>query len=194
MHKYNYDFFKHIDTEAKAYVLAWFWFRGSGHIQINVRDIDILETIKELIDFSGPIHIYNNIADLNIYSEPLLSCGCVPNRNFVQDLPSLSDGLYQHFTRGLFDSYGSIIIHKHKYLNISILSCENLITSLRKYLKVALDINTKHYYRYSHTTALQMMITNTLDAKKFCDYIYSGSNLYMARKFAKYQEYSQKGV
>ena len=194
MHKYNYDFFKDINTEAKAYVLAWFWCRGSGHLQLHKRDIDILETIKELIDFSGPIHVYNNVADLNIYSAPLLESGCVPNRFYDQDLPSLSDGMYQHFIRGLFDSYGSIIIHKQKYLNISILSNETLITSLRKYLKVALDIDTKHYYRYSHTTTLQMLITKTQDAVRFCEYMYLGSNFYMARKLTKYHEYTQKGV
>ena len=198
MYTINTEIFSDINTELQAYVLAWFWSRGSGHIQVHKKDADILYTIRNLIDYTGPIGIYNNVADLNISNRDFLNClqvaGCVNNCRCTQIFPIISETQFPHFIRGIFDSYGRIIISKNKYLNVSITYDESFIQSLRDYLLHNLNIKTKHYYRYSHTNTIQMMITATPCAKKFLNWLYLDANYYLERKFQKWQEYLQKGV
>jgi len=198
MYKINLEYFDIIDSEDKAYSLAWFWSRGKGRIQISKKNIDILRTLKLLLEYKGYVHIYDKVAELNItnpnFRVVLANVGCVLSKRDGQTFPIISDDLIPHFFRGIFDSYGTISIVKNKYLNLSIIHNEDFTQSLRKYLLDNLNIPTKHYYRYSHTNTVQMMITRTNDANKFCQWVYQGANYYLTRKYQKYQQYLKKSV
>jgi len=196
MYSVNNEYFNNINTELQAYVLAWFWSRGSGHIQVHYRDIETLYLIQNAIKYTGNIHTHKNTSELNIpyFSPHLLNTGCVRNCHYTQLLPSISDQLLPHFIRGIFDSYGTIVIAKQKYLNITIVYDERFITQLREFLHNVLRVSTRHYYRYSHTNTLQMMITRTAHTVRFLDWLYQDANYYLTRKFQMYHQYLENGV
>ena len=197
MYNINNHYFDIIDSEDKAYALAWFWSRGAGRIQISPKDVDILHTLKVLLEYRGPVRVYDRIAELNItnpnFHGALLLAGCVLSKREDQILPIISDDLMPHFFRGIFDSYGTISIAKDKYLNLSIVHNETFATHLRQLLST-LDIPTKHYYRYSHTTTVQVMITKTADAEKCLKWLYSDANYFLTRKFHIWDQYCKKSV
>ena len=197
MYKINTAYFDVIDREDQAYVLAWFWSRGSGHIQVGERDVDILYIIQKLLRYTGEVHVYNSTAELNITNDEfragLLRAGCVLNCHYPQSFPIISDRLARHWIRGIFDSYGTVILAKDRYVNVSIVYDENVISRIRHIL-ASMDIDTKHYYRYSHTSTVQMLITKSRKAKKFLNWLYDDANYYLTRKFQKYHEYTKKSV
>jgi hypothetical protein len=197
MYNININYFDIIDSEDKAYALAWFWSRGMGRIQISIKDIDILRQLKTLLEYSGPIRVYDKIAELNItnphFHAALIRAGCVSSKRDDQLFPIILDELVRHFCRGIFDSYGTINVAKGKYLNLSIVHNETFATQFRQVLS-ALGISTKHYYRYSHTTTIQVMITKTVDAEKCLKWLYSGCKYFLTRKFQIWDKWYQKSV
>jgi len=112
----------------------------------------------------------------------------------MSSLPSLSSSLLYHFIRAIFENYGRIYLVKQKYINVSINFNEQFIQELRNYLKQNLNIDTKHYYRYSHTNTVQMMITQSCSSKIFLNWLYFNANYYMARKYHMYDQMIQNGV
>ena len=197
-YKLNTKYFSHLFTEAQAYCLGYFYARASGHLQLNIQDKETLSIISSLLEYDGPIHSYGNITEINIkqkeFTTSLLSLGCTLNRKYMSSLPVLSTFLFPHFLRAIFENYGRMYLVKSKYLNVHINFNEQFVSELRFFLKTELNIETKHYYRYSHTNTLQMMITKRSDAIKFLNYIYSPSLYYLERKYQKYKEYGEKGV
>ena len=191
MYNINLDYFNIIDSEDKAYILAWFWSRGTGRVQ--TKDVEILHMIKSLLEYTGPVrNMELNITNLD-FRQTLKQAGCVLSKRNNQSFPIIPNDLVRHFCRGIFDSYGSICIHKNKYLNLSIVHNEEFLNGFRKHL-YNLDVSTKHYYRYSHTSTIQIMITKSVDAEKFLKYLYSDCNYYLTRKFQKYHKYLQNSV
>jgi DNA-binding CsgD family transcriptional regulator len=201
----NEEFFDRIDCEAKAYVLGWFYFYGciddGGKIRIQVSNSDshILTTIADLLKYDGPLYDNGCLLCINRKSlaKKLISLGCAPNKSASLNFPSadiIPRSLLSHFFRGVFDGHGSIIIKSGKYLNVTLVSNEDFIQSLREFLFFELNIDTKHYYRYSHTTTIQMMITRTSDAKKFLKWLYQDATYYLTRNFLKYSRYLKKSV
>ena len=212
----NEHFFDKVDSEEVAYVLGWFYSDGcvdnNGKLRIQIQKDDeyILYIIKDLMEYDGPLYEVSppkkyphrkSQVSLTInrksLADKLIALGCVPNKSLILNFPSpsiISDKLMSHFIRGVFDGDGSISIKNNKYLNVSIISSESFLQSFRYWLINHLAIDTKHYYRYSHTTTMQMMITRTNHAKLFLDWMYRDANYYLTRKFSKYQKYLQKSV
>lgn len=194
MYTLNTNYFTHIDSEPKAYLLAWFWSRGSGHIQVSPSKSEVLFLIRDQLEYTGKIYQRPNIYELNIHNPKFLNnlkeAGCVKNRYISQTLPDLYPPLFTHFLRGIFDSYGTITLSKGKYPNLSITYDDRFISALREYLKIP----TKHYYRYSHTNTIQMLITNTQHSIDFLYYIYSGCDYCLTRNYIKYTNLVKSGV
>lgn len=212
----NEHFFDSIDSEKTAYVLGWFYSdgcvdnNGKLRIQIQKEDEDILYQIKDLMEYEGPLyeipppkkyphrkHQVTLTINRKALANRLIQLGCTPHKSLILTFPDFSvvpEIYLPHFIRGVFDGDGSIVVKDDKYLNVSITSCESFIQPLRDYLRIKLEIDTKHYYRYEHTNTLQMMITHTKYAKKFLNWMYQDANFYLTRKFTKYQEYLEKGV
>jgi hypothetical protein len=109
-------------------------------------------------------------------------------------LPNISNDLLPHFIRAIYENYGRAYLVKDKYLNINITFNEQFINELREFLRKKLNIDTKHYYRYTHTNTLQMMLTAAPSVIKFLDYIYTPSFYYLERKFNKYRSFKENGV
>ena len=189
-YKLNCNIFNNIETEAQAYCLGCFYFHTNGRIQLSHKNKEILYIISDILEYDGPVRIYHNMAELNISRADFVS-----QLNFDSTkLPTLSSSLLYHFVRAIFDLYGSIYLVKNKYMNVNIVQREDFINELRHYLKDVLNVDTKHYYRYSYTNTVQMMITASPSVKKFMNWLYFDCNYYLTRKFTKYQKYLKKSV
>jgi DNA-binding CsgD family transcriptional regulator len=211
----NERFFDAVTCEAVAYVLGWFYSdgcvdnQGKMRIQIQKGDEEILYIIKELMGYNGPLYevpppkrFPHRKAQVTLcinrktLADNLIRLGCTPNKSLTLQYPHsiIPDRLRSHFIRGVFDGDGSISVKQEKYLNISITSSEAFLQPLRDFLLEELNIPTKHYYRYSHTNTMQMMITRTKDAEKFLEWIYQDATYYLTRKFQKYQQHLKNSV
>lgn len=189
------NYFNDIRTELQAYLLGWFWSRGSGRIQVSETKKEIIYLVRDTLAPHKKIYRYNNIHELNLskYKSHLIQAGCVFNKHIPQSFPQISSALLPHFLRGLFDSYGTIILAKGKYLNISLVYDDCFIKELRSFL-LQKNIKTKHYYRYTHTNTIQMLITSYKSCLTFLSLIYYNSSYYLTRNFQEYQKLCKNSV
>lgn len=191
MYSVNLNYFNNIQTEQQAYILAWYWSRGHGRIQIHQRDIDILYFIKQELEYTGPITLSNSISSLNItlpaFQTQLFALGCNVNKITPTFYPIISDELVRHFLRGIFDSYGHFVMCKHKYINVGITYNNLFLKYLSLYLKEQFNIK-------SAVLDNRFMITKVSFTKVFLDFIYREASCYSVRKHSKYLKFSKVGV
>lgn len=207
-HLINEDFFKNINSDS-AYILGFLFADGSINtslhhnqlcIQINKNDIEIINFIKEKIQPSSKIYIYDRInkKTKNQYSvahvtfsskkliKDLTDMGCVKNKTYKEiKVPNISQEFYADFIRGVFDGDGSIYITKDNKKFGCYICCSSIsfIKDLQSMLGFG-KINTKDY-------PFRITFNNKKDIKKFFDYIYNG-NFYLIRKFKKFKEVFKK--
>jgi hypothetical protein len=198
MYSVNDSYFNNITTEAQAYILAWFWSRGSGRIQIHNRDSDILYLIRSELSYTGEITTYKNISSLNItlpsFHRHLHNVGCSIKKSTCSLFPIIPNELVRHFLRGIFDSYGYLMLSKGKYINLSITHNDSFITEIRKRLKKDLNLFTSYHYKSSFTSSTQLLVTSHNSSLILLSHLYLYSSYYLARKKTKYQPYCKSGV
>ena len=139
----NEQFFNRINTEAKAYVLGFFFADGCNHDLSNLddgyyhqnvisftqleQDIDILDQIKLAMKCNRPyVEItqktngkkkYSLRITSNTLSNALSCLGAVPNKSLALKFPTtkqVPEKLMPHFIRGYFDGDGSVWNGKRK--------------------------------------------------------------------------------
>ena len=212
-YKLNEDFFDVIDSEEKAYVLGWFYsdgcvnVLGKMRIQIQAEDRAVLELIKKIMGYTGPLYeipppkkFPHRKAQVCLTmnrkrtADKLIELGCTPNKSLTVSMPTkdqVPPKFFSHFIRGVFDGDGGVRIKKGKYLEAAITSTNIFLQPLRNYLLKRHKIETKHYYRYSYTNTMMMMTTKTDHSRRFLNWIYKDSHFYLTRKkeiFDKYLE------
>ena len=200
MYSLNLDYFSNINTEAQAYVLGYFYSRGTGRLQLNKDFLPILHIIREELCCNAPINIYDKQISLNIvrrdFRDRLAAAGCKNNRFINSHLPNIPPELFRHFLRALFENYGRLYYVKHKYPNVSLTLNDCLTNEVRALLKTALDISTHHIFRQPHTNSTEILITQHHSTSTFLYYISANAtqNYCHARKLKKYRDFVEKGV
>lgn len=118
----NDDFFKCVDSEAKAYLLGWIASDGCIQknniaISIHKKDICVLEQLKNIICAEIPIkNVKNNNVTITINSCTIANDVCKllkinpGKKSSVVQMPELSEENTLHFIRGYFDGDGHIIM------------------------------------------------------------------------------------
>lgn len=203
--KYHVDehFFDVIDSQEKAYVLGWFYSdgcvnnKGKLRIQLQSEDRIILEQIRELMKYDGPLHeipargTTKAMTGLCINRKPLcdslIALGCVPRKSLILNFPTLDmvpKYLQNHFVRGYFDGDGSISMTRKRSGYIAITSTDVFLHGLQEILK-ELGVRSQLYYRYKTTCTASLMITYQEGMQKFLNYIYGGSTIHLPRKKSK---------
>lgn len=129
MYKFDYDFFKKIDSQEKAYVLGFFFADGyNSGTQVSftqtIQDEDILIKINKVMNSEVPIYKYSkkigqDIKVLNFSSremcQDLNNLGGIKNKSLFLEFPDyLPKELIPHFIRGYFDGDGCIWNGKRK--------------------------------------------------------------------------------
>lgn len=196
----NFEFFKEIDTEEKAYLIGLLL--SDGHISkdniimITLKDRDVIEKYRKAIQSNAPIKKdrYGNY-QLNIRSkqiaEDLRKIGLNNrksyNLDFNQILSYIPKNLENHFVRGLFDGDGSIKIYKYDYKKSS--QYHFGYTGLKEvvdYIKGYFDINTKTVKESDITYTCVSSCKSTII--HIHETLYNNATIYMDRKYNTFKQ------
>lgn len=196
----NEDFFKTIDTEAKAYILGFI--SADGHldekhnrikIELNSKDRCILESIRLAMDSTHPI---KDVVRKGGYNHSILS---INSKILVNDLKQfdlssnksttmgniykhIPEELKNHFLRGYFDGDGNITYGKKyssgtKYLVQVIGTEEFLSTSFNSYFESNCSL-----YKYKSCNMYCWKIANKSQVDMFITKLYNNATIYLERK------------
>ncbi len=201
-----------IDTEEKAYLLGLlmadgglFYNKTSGAYQTKLKlkksDKEILIKIQnEFPFFTEPrlekaefgaycIYRYNKQLFLDLKNNGILERKSYENANNVF-LPNsiINSKLFLfNYLRGLFDGDGSIY-EKNKSMCIQFLGTEKLIKEI---ITVAPAKKKTYHFRGKNGGAnvYCLYYSSKEDAKNIYDWMYKDSNIYLDRKYNKFQEF-----
>lgn len=201
----NENYFKHIDTEDKAYWLGFFmadanmYIFEDGRIQfaIKIKNTDHahLEKLKQAISFSGDVkqgcNMRNNtecyFSEIKIYNkvfcENLMKHGIVPHKTGQEILPdTIPEDLKKHFIRGFVDGDGWVIgvMEKYKRAGIGICSTnETICNQIFDHIKQTVGIEMK---KYLHSNMYRLVTYSREQVYMIVKYLYKDANIYLDRK------------
>lgn len=196
----DYDFFKSIDTEEKAYIIGLLL--SDGHISkqncimLTLKDKDVIEKYKIAIKSNAPITIdrYGNY-QLNIkckrMAEDLREIGLNNRKSYNLDfdliLKHIPSNLENHFVRGLFDGDGSIKIYHYDYVkNPQYHFGYTGLKSVVEYVSKYFGINTKLVKESDITYTCVSSCKQTI--KNIYKLLYKDATIYMDRKYKTFNE------
>jgi hypothetical protein len=137
---------------------------------------------------------YSMIIENAHIAQKLNEYGCVPRKSLILTFPEwLSTELVPHFIRGYFDGDGSMSMYgnKGKIKNqayVSIVSSLLFVNRLKEILKDTLEIDSSVLSRYKNPVG-ELRIVNTQYVKKFLNWIYKDSTIYLPRKYENYLKF-----
>jgi len=200
----NQDFFDIIDTEQKAYWLGFLYADGSiGRyvLKIGLSKKDILHlqkfanifNVKMCYRQNGKnVESYIQIYDKYLYNK-LFELG-MRNRDLNTIKNNIPEELIRHFIRGFFDGDGCISIcnHSQKYkdkeyiykrYNLSFACFSYMFANdLQDIICVRVKILKNKIIKHTNANCWYPSWGNIQDIKKFKDWIYNDSNIYLERK------------
>jgi len=143
IYKVDENYFDHIDSEEKAYILGFFYADGCNSIDENSysheisftqleQDIDILEKIKKSMKSEHPLYKiiqksngkvkYKLSIKSRKLSDSLYNLGGINNKSLTLKFPDESlfanKSLIRHFIRGYFDGDGCVWNGKRKKMTV----------------------------------------------------------------------------
>ena len=158
----NYDYFKNIDTEEKAYWLGFIYADGyitinektnSGYVGIELQasDVNHLKKFNKSISGNYPITFDEKKCNLNDsgkihkmckirlssinMANDLIANGATRDKTYTMQLPNIPNELMCHFIRGYFDGDGCIYITKKNRIRCHFDSVSTIfLEQLRKFL------------------------------------------------------------
>lgn len=215
----NESFFKTI-THDSAYVLGWIASDGcvqyipnkSYKIRLELKDKDVLEDIKRLIDtdteiyttsrhtgrigLTGKSDVLSELYLLQISSKKmvknLLDLGIHPNKTKRNKVPKeITDEFMKDFILGYFDSDGSIYVEergKYKRLKTYICSCtREILEQFGAFLKSEIGIIPKIYQENPKGYApLYKLMYSSKESYALCRYLYKDAKTFLKRKHDVY--------
>ena len=213
----NEDYFKEIDTREKAYFLGFLWADGYNSVEnktckidLQERDIDFLEKLKEATDFSGKINSYIAQKGKSYRSEEAIVYRIhITNMGFIKNL--YDKGVTPHretssfpekevpkeyfldFVRGYFDGNGCCSICNGKDLMVNICGGTNILHDIGDILFNDFEIRVRYHRRRPENPDNDTLyITGRADMIKFLKLLYQDAPVYLDRKYNKYLEALKK--
>lgn len=211
-------YFDNIDTKNKAYFLGLLYADGSNFtpkqtiaISLEEKDRHILEAFRkelkydrelEFIDYSNKHDFgyhYKNQYRLSIFSKHMSNeldkKGVKKNKSLILEFPDfISDELLKYFILGYFDGDGSFCPHHTKNGKfqplITFTSTKNFCIALQNYIKDKLYIPCGNIYDASCHNGVTSVLSfsGVRQVKKFLDWLYLDTELYLYRKYVKYKD------
>jgi intein/homing endonuclease len=215
----NENFFNEIITEEQSYWLGFLFADGYVYsskkpnngkfarqlkIVLNHEDIDHLYKFKDSISSNSPIKFYK-------YSNGIYPCITINNKTIVTDLIKLgciqgkthklifptflNDNLKRHFIRGYFDGDGCITksnFINNKTSNINITGRKEFLFEIQKFFHEQIGLNftkmsKRHIERNNDIFTIHYGGANIM--KKLKVFFYDNSNIYLKRKFDKFNSW-----
>ena len=207
--KYDIDehYFENIDTANKAYSLGMFYSDGTVGSNTNIISISLQSRDKDIIDklnheFGGDRKLtfielnnknpnwqnqYMLSINCKVMHDDLIKHGCVPKKSLILEFPKDVDEQYiRDFCRGVFDGDGNI--SKNEY-RCTLISTESFCKSLQDIVKKELGINSSIFYCHDEEKSTRIFqVAGKYQVKKFLDWLYQDSDLYLDRKYNQYIE------
>lgn len=119
--------------------------------------------------------------------------GCTPRKSLTLEFPDISifndKELIRHFMRGYFDGDGCISWgnKEHTVLTVQLLGTQSFLSSfLFNCPKEYWDLTLHHNHNNVEESTMFFNLASN-KAKRFLDFIYQGSNIYLDRKFNRYK-------
>lgn len=202
------NYFDTINSSNKAYILGFIYADGSvserGNLTIclSKKDTEILEFIKEELNYSGVISTKlvnkNEYSLLNIVSKVmvnrLIELGIAPNKTYNSStLPTVPKEYFNDMLRGYFDGDGSIYKNGEKGFTVSFSSNINILNNLKSYFN-ALDIKSSNIRLRNKNSEYSAMleIRGNNQIIKIKNLLYSKNNIfYLKRKYSKFLAFNE---
>lgn len=158
----------------------------NGNVQVTYRTRNNIEIAGKCVESANTcvIRLYCTSMALD-----LINHGCCLNKSKIKTEPKgVSNDLIKHFIRGYFDGNGSITHSYNKavdkyYFKVTISTGS---IEFAKWINLYLNnigIDSSFYKDGKVANKIQLFYK---DNKKFLDYIYKDSNIYLDRKYNKY--------
>lgn len=205
--KLNYNF-KSISNEYEAYIVGMFL--ADGWVNKNQLGLTLKQSDKKLLKeiknyFSKDITLQKDKNSYKFVISSTQACinainlGIVRNKSKKQiSIPEMDEKLLRHFIRGYFDGDGTVFKCYNKYLKSNI--CSTTINILKSIQKILKDNNIYSTINIEKRVGKKMNLPNNKsciakadiyrlfirrknDLKKFFDYLYLDSNIYLERKY-----------
>ena len=212
----NENYFSLIDTEDKAYFLGLLMAdgynsetRGVVALALKREDRYIMEKFSDCICTNKPVLNTKNkdgclVSRMEIcsriFSDDLVRYGCVQAKTFKVCFPDfLKDELLRHFIRGFFDGDGCIsycYAKRNNYFNnsfssvVTFTSTLDFCLGLKSFLKKILNINSSLLCRKpeNKNNIRTLQVSGNKQVIKFSEWIYRDTDLFLKRKYDKYQD------
>jgi len=203
MYSHDFDYFKNIDSEKKAYWLGFFYADGFVEskrphgaqkfgITLSSKDSDHLAKFKSDIKSTNPILEYKGSGynKDGYFSRILMTSqttvndlkrhGVVEQKTFKLDFPVIEKSLVRHFIRGYFDGDGYISVSKKSFV-FGFSGREEFLLKIKEFFETskANVLSDKSIYSFK--------IGGTLAAANQLDKIYKDATVFLDRKFEKYK-------
>lgn len=208
------NFFENIDNEKKAYWLGFIAADGCVSrnrnslylsIGLSARDIEHLKKFKNDTGSSSKIIIYDvanrkgqsyKSCSIQIYNKKicsdLISHGIIERKSlklkFNQNFHNQE--LIKHFIRGYFDGDGCISVSKKEKnkVKFSLLGTQDFLDGCSRFLSEKIKIKYKNSKNYINRNYYELEWSGRINCKKILDYLYEDSNIFLDRKYKKYNE------
>lgn len=196
---FNECYFDNIDTSNKAYLLGFLYADGcvdkknTISFTIHQDDKEILEMYVSELQATNQITYVKNKPHVRIafcskhMCDTLIDLGCGHNKTNCLEFPDIPERYKYDFIRGFMDGDGCVSItnrNNHKYINLSFTGTRKMMEALKIFFEVDNPIT---FYKNAYT----LHIGKTKDIIRILNNIYKNAELYMTRKFNKYQEYCE---
>jgi hypothetical protein len=200
----NQNYFDVIDSEDKAYFLGFICADGCVYtgqhnyllrIELNNRDVAILEKFKRCVSFSGKIYQHSryNSCSIRLYSRhmigALIARGVTQRKSLTLKFPSVPQALMHHFMRGYFDGDGCIkstvkgrVTRSYQF---EIMSTHSFCTDYQRQLieHAELPITKLYPAGRQHTVAY----SGNTNCRKIRDFLYKDATIFLKRKAIRFE-------
>ncbi len=195
----NETIFDEIDTEEKAYLLGFIWADGYNNEENSLIRMELQSGDKDMVlalaKFFYPEEYLEKVketSDSNYFtvnspklSKRLSELGCHQAKSLNVKYPEwISENLEKHFIRGYFDGDGSISQSQGNY-HLSFIGSYDFILHLKSRVLHLTKIDLGKISASSSVYVVAISGNNKI--YDFANWMYSGSKIYLKRKYKRYQ-------
>ena len=189
---FDFDYFKKIDSEDKAYILGFISADGyidmkgnSLNVTVSEKDIYILELISNALGFTGNIRKeLRNRVTISFCSKSMVSdlskYGIAQNKTKTVFIPRIQERLKKHFLRGYFDGDGYVGERQAVLVTSSNVFEDQLMEYIKKH-----ELGSP---TLSNLTENSKRFVFSRKDTNFLKHIYENSKVYMPRKKESYDK------
>jgi hypothetical protein len=118
--------------------------------------------------------------------EDLIKLGCTSKKSLTLIFPTehqLKKEFQYDFIRGYFDGDGSIGLSNNKTTSVCLLGTYEFLSNIKNLFNGTIRKDKRHL---NNTFYLQFKIS---ESEKFLYYLYNNSNIYLSRKYKRYEQF-----